>query len=79
MSDDVVDGLQAHRMQRLDVGLEGQHLVHRERVVHRLVPVGAVPSGRVKRGRSEDQPLVLHDRLPIGPPLGSDAFHQPPL
>ena len=66
-------------MQRFDVSLDRQYLVHLELVVHRLVPVGAVPSGRVKRGRSEDEPLVLHDRLPIGPPLGSDAFHQPPL
>ncbi len=66
-------------MQQFDVGLEGQHLVHLELVVHRFVPVHAVPSGRIERGRAEDEPLCFHDRLPVRPPLRSDAFHQPLL
>ena len=49
-------------MQQFDVGLQGQHLVHLELVVHRLVPVHAVPSGRIERGRTEDEPLCFHDR-----------------
>jgi len=66
-------------MQQFDVGLEGQHLVHFELVVHRFVPVHPVPSARIERGRAEDEPLFFHDRQPVRPPLRSEAFHQPLL
>ena len=59
---DVVDGLQAHRVQQLDVRLEGEDLVHREHVVHRLVPVGPLGAALAAAGRVVDQAL-LGDRL----------------
>jgi hypothetical protein len=56
--DDVLDGLQAHRVQQLDVGLQRQHLVHRERVVHRLVPVRPRPAVAPAPRRAVDHPLL---------------------
>ena len=74
--DDVVDRLETHRVQELDVGLEREDLGHVEDVVHRLVPVrpGAV---QPRRRGAEHQPLLLDLRLPVGTGPTGRALHDP--
>ena len=62
--DDVVDGLQAHRVQQLDVRLQGEDLVHREDVVHRLVPVGPLDAALPATGRVVDEALLGDRAVP---------------
>ena len=73
--DDVVHRLQAHRVQHLDVGLEREHLVHRERVVHRLVPVRARRAALAAAGRAVDHALLADDLLPPGARGAAVALH----
>ncbi len=74
----MLDGLQAHRVQDLDAGLHGQHLVHVEHVVHGLVPVGANRAVGVAGGFVEAHALGGDDLLPIRPGSPVFAAHQPP-